>query len=201
MLRFLEGVPGALGAALLEIGGHGHHAALDGGADGLDEQRVHLGIDDGAGLDHVHAQPVELLGKLDLLAEAEIHAGRLAGLLHGHVADGNHVHGDAPFAKKSLRPGPQGRSLFAVPPCFICMADALSGSDKPMACNAAGRTQLLGNRSQRQLGKQTAFYVRRRLAPTAGSLGRSDRGIIPSKHLDIWFALFKHTARKKSRWT
>ena len=149
MLRLPERGPDQRNARRVQRDRHAHGAFLHRRGDGFDEQTVDLWVFDRVQLDDAHAQPVEELGKLDLLAERERIARGLARLADRGICHGNVFHHRFLLFsenKKSLKPTGfrdeiASRYHPAYPPPHG--GRSLSDSDKPIAGNEAKRAMLL----------------------------------------------------------
>ena len=179
VLRLFERGPDQRNARRVQRDRHAHGAFLHRRGDGFDEQTVDLRVFDRVQLNDAHAQPVEELGKLDLLAERERIARGLARLADRGICHGNVFHrrfllfseNKKPLKPTGFRDEIASRYHPAYPPPHG--GRSLSDSDKSMACNAAGRALLLNKRrSQCLLGNQTAAcaslpaHTSRRLSET-----------------------------------
>ena len=83
----LDRPPGGVDVGLVGAGQAADHRALDLAGDRLDRLEVAGRGDREAGLDHVDAQPRELLGDLDLLGGVQRDAGRLLAVPQRGVED------------------------------------------------------------------------------------------------------------------
>jgi hypothetical protein len=92
-LASLHRLPRRVDVALGAAGQAGHGAVVHRGGDGLHALEVHGGGDGEAGLDHIHAQGVQLPGHLHLLTEIHAAAGGLLAVPQGGVKnfDASHV--------------------------------------------------------------------------------------------------------------
>ena len=149
VLRLFERGPDQRYARRVQRDRHAHGAFLHRRGDGFDEQTVDLWVFDRVQLNDAHAQPVEELGKLDLLAERERIARGLARLADRGICHGNVFHHRFLLFsenKKSLKPTGfrdeiASRYHPAYPPPHG--GRSLSDSDKPIAGNEAKRAMLL----------------------------------------------------------
>ena len=83
----LDRPPGGVDVGLVGAGQAADHRALDVAGDRLDRLEVAGRGDREAGLDHVDAQPRQLLGDLDLLGGVQRDAGRLLAVAQRGVED------------------------------------------------------------------------------------------------------------------
>ena len=101
MLCNAQGIPCLLHTFPAQRHRNRHSAALHGHGNGLDPQRIDLGIFNTLQLDHGNTQLIQQLSQLDLFLERQ---GNLtAALFHGHVADLNVLHSFILLARKCAK--------------------------------------------------------------------------------------------------